>query len=182
MFKDILTSFQEPLWWHFEWILTLDSCISVLHHSSEWHYERIHISELNLKLIVNENKWLYTNVGCAYIISCLRQDGLGGMISTFSMFFTKTMFAPLSAQKHLPFEDLSCPGREMSDISLESINCKHDHKHMYILKIYSMLLICDLSELKLTFHPYSDQADEKNKSCNSLHCLLVLVQLCLCYV
>lgn len=132
MFKYILTSFREPLWWHFEWILTLDSCISVLHHSSEWHYERIKSNELNLtwvcfsvdKLTENENKWLYTNVGCAYIISCLRQDGLGGMISTFSMFFTKTMFAPLSAQKHLPFEDLSCPGREMSYISLESINCK----------------------------------------------------------
>ncbi len=65
------------------------------------------------ELIENENKLMYTNVAYTYIISCLRQDGLGGRISTFSMFFTKTMFAPLSTQKHRPFEDLSCPGRKM---------------------------------------------------------------------
>ncbi len=134
------------------------------------------------ELIENENKWMYTNVGYAYIISCLRQDGLGGMISTFSMFFTKTMFAPLSAQKHLPFEDLSCPGREMPYISLESISCRTS-PYTYTCS-EDMLNALDLwfSELKLTFHLYSHQAGEKNKSCSSLHCLLVVVEQCLCYV
>lgn len=115
---DILTSSQEPLW-YFEWILTLDSCISFLHHSSEWHCETTKAVSWNLLRIVCRvdeylNKLMHTNVGYTYIISCLWQDGLGGMISTFSMFFTKTMFAPLSAQKHLPFKDFPCPGKDIS--------------------------------------------------------------------
>jgi len=40
------------------------------------------------------------------------QEGLGGMISTFSISFGETMFTPLSAQKHLPFGALAWPERE----------------------------------------------------------------------